>query len=101
MEKAKRYNDNKLKWSLVDFKSLEDMVRVLEFGCKKYDEFNWQKGLTTKSICESMLRHLFSYLNGEDKDEESGISHIGHIQCNTMFLSYMMNNKPEMDNRNK
>lgn len=95
-----RFNTDKPKWSLVDFKSLEDMVKVLEFGEEKYDSFNWMKGLTTRSICESMLRHIFAYLNGENEDLESGISHIGHIQCNAMFLSYMMKNKPEFDNRN-
>ena len=33
-ELADRFNDGKLQWSMVDFKSLEDMVRVLEFGAK-------------------------------------------------------------------
>jgi hypothetical protein len=94
-----RFNEGKRKWSLVDFDSLEDMVKVLEFGAKKYGEYNWQKGLKTTDIIESMLRHVFSYLNGEDNDKESGISHIGHIQCNAMFLAYMQKNKPELDSR--
>ena len=42
-EKALRHNTGKLKWGLVDFKSLEPMVEVLEFGAKKYAPFNWQK----------------------------------------------------------
>ncbi len=94
-----RFNEGKRKWSLVDFDSLEDMVKVLEFGAVKYGEYNWQKGLKTTDIIESMLRHVFSYLNGEDNDKESGISHIGHIQCNAMFLAYMQKNKPELDSR--
>lgn len=97
--KAKRYNQGKLKWSLVDFESLEEMVKVLEFGAEKYGDDNWKKGLTTKSIAESMLRHLFSFLAGEDKDEESNCSHIAHLQCNAMFMMYMLNNLPEFDNR--
>lgn len=99
--KAKRYNQGKVQWSLVDFKSFEDMVRVLEFGAQKYDPFNWKKGLTTRSICESTLRHLYAFLDGQDTDEESGISHIGHMQCNLMFLAYMMREKKEFDNRYK
>ena len=98
---ASRFNTGKPKWGLVDFESLEPMVRVLEFGAKKYVEHNWKKGLPTTEICESLLRHVFAYLRGEDKDPESGISHIGHIQCNAMFLSHMMNFKPEFDNREK
>jgi hypothetical protein len=48
-----------------------------------------------------MLRHIFAYLNNEDVDKESGISHIGHIQCNAMFLDYMMKYKPKFDDRYK
>ena len=44
METGTRYNTGKIQWSLVDFDSLEPMVRVLEFGAKKYDAHNWKKG---------------------------------------------------------
>lgn len=37
---ADRFNSGKLKWSLVDFDSLAGMVKVLEFGAKKYDAHN-------------------------------------------------------------
>ena len=88
--KADRYNEGKCRWSLVDFKSLEPMVQVLEYGTKKYSKDNWKKGLPVTEICESMMRHLYAFLNGETLDPESGLSHIGHIQCNAMFLSHMM-----------
>ena len=101
MEKGLRYNKEKLKWSLVDFESLEEMVKVLEFGAEKYEPDNWKRGLPTLEICESLLRHVFAYMRGEDIDPESGRSHIGHILCNGMFLSYMQNKKPNMDNRKK
>lgn len=101
MEKAERHNTGKLRWSLVDFDSLEDMIKVLEFGANKYSDNNWKKGLKTTEICDSLLRHLTAYLKGEDKDQESGLEHTGHILCNAMFLAYMMKNKPEFDSRNK
>ena len=96
---ALRYNSGKLQWSLVDFDALEDMVRVLEFGAKKYDADNWKKGLQTNEIAESMMRHLFAYLRGEDIDPESGLPHTGHIMCNAMFLSYMQKFAPKFDGR--
>lgn len=101
LEKGDRFNEGKLQWSLVDFKSLEPMVRVLEFGAKKYSAENWKKGLYTKEIIESLLRHIFSILEGEDIDPESGEEHIGHVLCNAMFLSWMIKNKPQFDNRTK
>jgi len=98
---AKRFNKGKLEWSLVDFKSLEELVKVLEFGAKKYDRNNWKKGLFTRQICESLLRHIFAFLDGEDNDPESKLPHTGHILANAMFLNHMMKFKPEFDNRNE
>jgi hypothetical protein len=98
-EKGTRHNQGKLKWSLVPQSALAPMVRVLEFGAEKYAPFNWQKGLSITEICESMKRHLDAFMEGEDIDPESGISHIGHLQCNTLFLSWMMEHKPEFDDR--
>lgn len=98
---GQRFNDGKLRWSLVDFDSLKPMVRVLEFGSQKYSDHNWKKGLKTTEICESMLRHITAYLNGEDMDPESNLPHIGHIMCNAKFLSYMWLFKKEFDDRYK
>ena len=97
-----RFNQGKLKWSLVDFDAFEEMVKVLEFGCKKYDANNWKKGLKTTEVLESMQRHINAILRGEDIDPESGLNHYGHIQCNAMFLGYMFKYMKEtMDNRFK
>lgn len=87
-EKASRFNKGKPKWSLVHYKSLEPLVEVLEFGAKKYGEFNWQKGLDRKEILESMMRHLTALMDGEQNDKESGLHHIGHIMANAMFYEY-------------
>jgi len=88
MEKALRYNTDKLKWSYMNFASFEPMIKVLMYGAKKYAPHNWKKGLVKEEILESMQRHLAALLDGEDSDPESGLPHIGHIQCNAMFYSY-------------
>jgi len=95
LEKGLRFNQGKRKWSYVNFKSLEPMVEVLEFGAKKYAPFNWQKGLKKDEILESMLRHVVAMIDGETVDKESGISHIGHVMCNAMFYSYFEQNKED------
>lgn len=98
---ADRYNSGKERWALVDFEALKPMVHVLAFGAQKYSDDNWKKGLKTKEICESLIRHLTAYLSGQDNDAESGLPEVGHILCNAMFLSYMMQFRPDMDNREK
>ena len=44
-----------------------------------------------KEILNSMQRHLAKLMDGEEVDSESGISHMGHIQCNGMFYNYHKN----------
>lgn len=95
MERARRDNKGKPRWSLVDFESLEPMVSVLEYGAGKYGRDNWKKGLPIEEVCESMLRHIFKLLQGEETDQESGLPHIGHIQANAMFMGFEMNKKIE------
>jgi hypothetical protein len=91
-DEALRYNEGKLQWGLVHFKSIEPMVKVLEFGAKKYAPDNWKKPMDKRKILESMQRHLAAMLDGEAYDSESGQLHIGHIQCNAMFWNYHYNN---------
>lgn len=97
MQEAKslRYNEGKPKWSLVDFKSLEPMVRVLEYGCTKYERDNWKKGLDNTEVLESLSRHLFALMSGEELDPESQLPHIGHIMCNALFYQYHKNKENE------
>ena len=96
---ALRYNSGKLEWSLVDFDSLEGLVRVLEYGKDKYARHNWKKGMPVTQVTESLMRHLFAYLGGEDVDPESGCRHISHVMCNAMFIEYIMREKPHYDDR--
>ena len=94
-----RFNEGKPRWSLVPQSALIPMVRVLEFGAKKYGDYNWVKGLSIRETCESLKRHLDAFMEGEDDDPESKLSHIGHIQCNALFLSWMYENRPDLDDR--
>lgn len=87
-EKALRYNQGKPKWSLVHFKSLEPMVKVLMYGEKKYARDNWKKGLDRQEILDSMQRHLAALIDGQEIDSESQEHHIGHIMCNALFYTY-------------
>lgn len=94
-----RFNQGKLRWSLVSRKALEPLVKVLMFGAKKYDAHNWKKGLKYTEVCESLQRHMDAFIDGENDDKESKLSHVGHIMCNAMFLSYMYLFRKDMDDR--
>ena len=87
-DKAQRFNEGKLQWSLVDFACFEDMVRVLEFGARKYGRNNWVKGLDMNELHDSAMRHLVAMMSGERNCPESGLPHYAHLQCNLMFIAY-------------
>jgi hypothetical protein len=98
-ERADRYNNDKLVWSLADFDSLDEMIMVLQYGANKYAPNNWKKGLPYTETCDSLFRHMKYFLNGEDIDSESKLPHTGHILCNAMFLNYMWKYMKNFDDR--
>jgi hypothetical protein len=94
-----RFNEGKLRWGLVHYKSLEPLVRVLMAGAEKYDDNNWMKGLNKREILECLQRHLAALMDGEINDKETGLPHIGHVMANAMFYSYF--ELPENANKSK
>lgn len=100
-EKALRYNKGKPKWGLVEWSSLVPLVEVLMFGAEKYAPNNWKKGLDRTEILESAQRHLIALFNGEETDEESKLSHAGHVMCNMMFYIFFTNKLKKEDEGRK
>jgi len=98
---ADRFNEGKMAWELIDFQALEPLVEVLMFGATKYSKDNWKKGQSITELLGSLFRHIIAFQKGEDLDEESGKSHIGHAMCNLMFIQYVLNNHKHFDDRKK
>lgn len=85
-----RYNEGKRRWGLLSWPALGELVKVLEFGARKYDSWNWSKGLSWSECFESMQRHATAWYCGEDRDPETGLSHMAHVLCNAMFLVHFI-----------
>jgi hypothetical protein len=47
------------------------------------------------------MRHLHAFNDGEDKDPESGLSHLAHLGCCVMFLLEFEKTHKELDDRFK
>jgi len=73
--------------------------QVLEFGATKYTPYNWRKGMSWIRVASAGLRHFFSWLGGEDKDPETGFSHLAHLGCCVMFLLDYEETRKEFDDR--
>lgn len=100
---ALRYNKGKAPLSMImeAKEALAGCAGVLEFGASKYNRGNWHKGLPHTEVCDSMLRHISSYLSGENVDAESGKPHVDHILTNALFLAQGFRTHPELDDRSK
>jgi hypothetical protein len=90
-----RKNDiGKLRWSLLPFKEVADVVAVLTFGATKYDDDNWQKVPNHKDrYFSACMRHLTAWCGGEKNDSETGINHLAHAVCCLLFLMWFDNRK--------
>lgn len=102
---AVRFDSGKTAWSLMPFEAVEEINKVLEFGAQKYAAHNWQRGEGFKysRVLNSLLRHVFAWMRGEDRDPESGLSHLAHAGCNIIFLLYYEHykNRYNLDDRHK
>lgn len=85
---ATRENQGKLEWSLLDFKSLEPLAKVMMFGKNKYSRDNWKKGFIKTELLDSLMRHVIALQSGEEIDPEHNISHVGGVLFNAMCYEY-------------
>lgn len=84
--KGLRYNKGKLRWSLLPYDSLKYIIEVFEHGAKKYNDRNWEKGLSYSDTYDCAMRHLTAWFLREDNDTESGLKHLAHAAWNCLAL---------------
>jgi hypothetical protein len=55
---------------------------VMGLGAKKYGEFNWRSSKVRATVyIAAAKRHLAQWLDGQDDDPESGVSHLAHARA--------------------
>jgi hypothetical protein len=75
----------KLRWTLLPIIALKEVVKVLEYGAKKYAPDNWQK-VEKEKYKEALWRHWVAYNEGEKIDPETGLHHLAHLVCDALFI---------------
>jgi hypothetical protein len=83
---ALKFDSEKARVELLPFAALEETAKVLGFGAEKYGEHNWRNGFKWSRLLGALLRHTFAFIRGEDKDPETGLSHMAHAACCVLFL---------------
>lgn len=94
-----KYDSAKPDMSLLSAYAMYELSKVLSYGKVKYAAHNWRKGIARSRLLAAALRHIFSYLAGQDKDPESGLPHLSHAMCCLMFATELHVTMPETDDR--
>jgi hypothetical protein len=96
----------KTDWAILPLDALEEVIKVFQFGEKKYARGNYAngEGLEYSRVLNSLMRHTTSFMRGEDNDPETGLSHMAHASCCTLMLLHYITHKEQFstnDNRAK
>lgn len=100
--KGLKFDQGKPRMELLPMAALQEVSKVLTFGASKYADNNWRGGINYSRIYGALLRHLTAFVEGEEKDPETGLSHIAHLACNSLFLlTFILEGRKELDDRPK
>jgi hypothetical protein len=98
---AVKHDGDKAPMNLLSREALEQTAMVMAFGKEKYAAHNWRKGFAWSRPLSAAMRHLMAFNDGEDKDPESGLSHLAHAACCIMFLLEFEKTHKQLDDRFK
>jgi hypothetical protein len=85
--------------SLIPTDAILGMANALGYGAKKYSKHNFRNGIAFSRLMDAAFRHLTAYMEGENKDPESGFSHLDHALASLAMLKFMDVNRQDMDDR--
>lgn len=86
LKEGTKFDTGKPDWSLLPLDAVEEVVKVMDMGAKKYARNNWQQMQDINRYRAAMMRHMKAEQSGESTDPESGLPHIAHVACNAIFL---------------
>lgn len=81
-----KFDAGKPPLGLISRMALEEEAKVMEFGKQKYGRDNWRAGMDFSRLADAALRHVYAFVDGQDTDPETGLSHLAHARCCLAFL---------------
>jgi hypothetical protein len=102
-EEGKKNDSGKLRYDLVPYDALEEVVKTFTEGALKYGDRNWENGILYHRVYAAAMRHLVAFWKGAEINEEDfGCHHLAHAICCCMFLlAYRLRKMDEFDDRPK
>lgn len=88
--------------SLVPPSALVLIALAMEDGAIKRSAYNWRETqVSTMQLLDKVLRHVYKFLDGQDIDEESGLSELAHAAADIMVLIDAIETKSVVNDRPK
>ena len=83
----------------LDPRAVIEVGKVAGFGARKYARYNFAKGYAWSLSFDAVQRHLLAWWDGEDRDPESGLSHLAHAAWHCLTLMTFAFRKRGTDDR--
>ena len=102
MAKAETYDEGKAPLARLPWAAITELAEVQTYGHKKYKDFdNYRKGMEVSRNVSCALRHIRDYMDGLDRDHESGKSPLAHAICRLAFVIQNLHDGTAIDDRYK
>jgi len=81
-----KFDSTKTRLELLPPDALIAVGQVLTHGAAKYEDRNWERGISWERYIGALLRHMMMFMMGEDTDKDSGLPLLAHLSCDALFL---------------
>jgi hypothetical protein len=82
-----KHDSEKLRPSLFPINAYEDILKVIEYGARKYEKDNWRECEDLTRYIDACERHIIEYKKGNKIDSgESRLKHLAHAATNLIFI---------------
>ena len=79
--------------------ALLELARQYGVGAEKYTAHNFRKGYEFSKSFDALMRHAWTWWNGEETDPETGTSHMAAVAWHAFNLMTLLDEHPEFDDR--
>lgn len=93
--------EGKLRWDLLPLSLIKEVVKIFDFGARKYSPNTWQNLENGYNRYKAaMFRHIEAYESGQTLDQESNLPHLAHAAWNALaMLYYSQKSQTDQDNK--
>ena len=99
MTEGRKDDTGKLRFDLIPVRPLEEVARVYTIGAAKYDDRNWENGLSWGRVFAALMRHAWAWWRRERLDQTDGQHHLASVVWCALALMEYEETHQELDDR--